>query len=139
MRHPVCVVGIIMLLAAGGCGLPNRQQEAKAAAKKRFNHQKAKIKYVLGLEQFENGLIDNAAKSIQEAISIYDQDSEHFILLARIYIEQGKLAKAAEALRFISNKGPPLAEVSYVSGLLAERYGRMEEALVHRSLSCRSN
>ena len=77
MRHPACVVGITLLLAAGGCGLPNRQQEAKAAAKKRFNHQKAKIKYVLGLEQFENGLIDNAAKSIQEAISIYDLNKRH--------------------------------------------------------------
>ncbi len=123
----ILIIGICVLLS--GCNTGPPQKEARQIAEKRFSHQKAKIKYLLAFEQFENGQTDKARDSVSEAIGLYPDDPAYFLLLAKVYLEKGKLSKAREILYRMADSESPTAEYSYLSGLVAERYGRLDQAL----------
>lgn len=132
MHRCVALSAIALAAMLPACSLlPNKQAEAEKMARQRFDHQKAKMKYLLALEQYEHGQIANARRSIREAIALHTDDPGYYLLLARICIEEGELTQAAEALTHIEGQGPLTAEGHHVAGLLAERYGRLENALEH--------
>ncbi len=126
-KATILTIGICVLL--GGCNTGPPQKEARQLAEKRFSHQKAKIKYLLAFEQFQNGQTDKARKSASEAIGLYPDDPAYFLLLAKIYLEEGELSKAREILYHMADTESPTAEYSYLSGLVAERYGRLDQAV----------
>ncbi len=57
-KATILTIGICVLLS--GCNTGPPQKEARQLAEKRFSHQKAKIKYLLAFEQFQNGQIAKA-------------------------------------------------------------------------------
>ena len=126
-KTTILTIGICVLLS--GCNTGPPQKEARQLASNRFSHQKAKIKYLLAFEQFQNGQIDKARDSISEAIGLYPEDPAYFLLLAKVYLEEGELSKAREILYHMANSKSPTAEYSYLSGLVAERYGQLDQAL----------
>jgi Tfp pilus assembly protein PilF len=126
-KTTILIIGICVLL--GGCNTGPPQKEARQLAEQRFSHQKAKIKYLLAFEQFENGQIDKARDSASEAIGLNREEPAYFLLLAKIYLEEGELSKAREILSQLGNGETPTAEYSYLSGLVAERYGRLDQAV----------
>ena len=126
-KTTILTIGICVLL--GGCNTGPPQKEARQLAEKRFSHQKAKIKYLLAFEQFQNGQTDKARDSVSEAIGLYSEEPAYFLLLAKVYLEAGELSKAREVLYHIANSESPTAEYSYLSGLVAERYGGLDQAL----------
>lgn len=128
-RYTILVVGLLAILP--GCNATATHSESKALAKTRFDQQKANMKYLLALEKFDYGQIDQAKQSVQEAIGLYPDSPEYYLLLAKIYIEQGALARAKKALRYIAFEAQPQAPYFYVAGLLSERYGNIEEACEH--------
>ena len=111
-KATILTIGICVLL--GGCNTGPPQKEARQLAEKRFSHQKAKIKYLLAFEQFENGQTDKARKSASEAIGLYPDDPAYFLLLAKIYLEEGELSKAREILYHMADSESPTAEYSYL-------------------------
>jgi tetratricopeptide (TPR) repeat protein len=122
----ILIIGICALL--GGCNTGPPQKEARQLAEKRFSHQKAKIKYLLAFEQFRNGQIDKARESASEAIGLHADDPAYFLLLTKIYLEAGELSKAREVLSRMADGATSTAEYSYLWGLVAERYGRLDQA-----------
>ncbi len=126
-KTTILTIGICVLL--GGCNTGPPQKEARQLASTRFSHQKAKIKYLLAFEQFQNGQTDKARDSVSEAIGLYSEDPAYFLLLAKVYLEAGELSKAREILYHMADSESPTAEYSYLSGLVAERYGRLDQAL----------
>ncbi len=123
----ILIIGICVLL--GGCNTGQPQKVERQLAEKRFSHQKAKIKYLLAYEQFENGQTDKARASVSEAIGLYPDDPAYFLLLAKVFLEKGELSKAREILYRMADSESPTAEYSYLSGLVAERYGQLDQAL----------
>ncbi len=129
LRRIIFIIGICIGLS--GCEMAPDQREARQLAEKRFHHQKAKIKHLLAIDQFEHGQITKAAESIMGAIALYPDDPQYYLLLAKIYIEQGELSQAQYLLSGASAHEMPNPEFSYLLGLVAERYGRLKEALGH--------
>lgn len=129
-RHAVpLLVGIVVLLS--GCTQATTHQEARQLAEQRFDHQKAKIKYLLALDRFENGQITKAKEMIKGAIALHAEDPQYYSLLVKIYIEQGELAHARQLLDGMVAEGTPDPEHSYLAGVVAERYDRLEQARRH--------
>lgn len=126
-KATILTIGICVLL--GGCNTGPPQKEARQLAENRFSHQKAKIKYLLAFEQFQNGQTDKARDSVSEAIGLYPEDPAYFLLLAKVYLEEGELSRAREVLDHMADTESPTAEYSYLSGLVAERYGQLDQAL----------
>ena len=126
-RFTILALGICVMLS--GCAPQTNQKEARQLAEKRFNHQKARIKYSLALGQFENGQVTKASESAREAIALDPDDQQAYLLLARIYIEQGRLSRAQQILDHVIAEPLPSPEAHYQSGVVAERYGRPDQAV----------
>lgn len=130
MRKWRCSCSLALLVLIVGCNAtPRTHEESKQLAQKRFNHQKAKAKFLLAMEQFDSGQIKKARESAEGAIALYPDDSDYFLLLAKIYLEEGDLARAGQALASKAPPGGPSAEFHYVTGMIAQRAGRSAEAL----------
>ena len=128
-RRTLLIPGLCLVLC--GCQTGRPQKEERQLAEKRFHHQKAKIKYLLAMDQFQNGQITKAKQSLEEAIVLHADDQQYYLLLAKIYIEQGELAQANHLLDGMAVDAIPSAELCYLSGVVAERYGRLDEAMNH--------
>ncbi len=123
-------------LLCAGCQSLVPQQQAREEAEQRFNHQKARIKFLLASEQFDHGQITKARETLQEVIGFSDSEPQYYLLLAKIYIEQGELARARELLNALTGTEGGAPESAYLRGLIAERYGNPEEAAEHYRLAC---
>ena len=126
-KRALLIAGMCTVLC--GCQTGPPQKEARQLAEKRFNQQKAKIKYLLAMDQFQNGQITKAKRVLEEAIALHADEPQYLVLLAKIYIERGELAQAKHLLDGMAIDATPGAELYYLSGLVSERYGRLEEAM----------
>ncbi len=126
-RITILALGICVMLS--GCAPQTNQKEARQLAEKRFNHQKARIKCSLALGQFENGQVTKARETVREAIALDPEDHQAYLLLARIHIEQGRLSQAKQLLDLVIAEHVPNPEAHYQSGVVAERYGRPDQAV----------
>lgn len=104
---------------------PNSKQEAK----ERWSQVRSRLKCQLAMEQFNTGHLDEAHKSVREAIDLDPKSQAAYLILTRIQMERGETAQAARTLDEALSYGPDTAETDYLKGLIAERYGRFDEAL----------
>jgi predicted Zn-dependent protease len=128
MRIQWFILAALAVTMASGCQHFQTMDEKRAEAHRGFDNHKARFKFALALEQFENGQMKQARQSIRETIGLHPDQPEYLLLYAKIQIEDGELAKAAATLRLL-DPADHTPEFNYVSGLLAERYDRLEEAL----------
>jgi tetratricopeptide (TPR) repeat protein len=127
----IALGGLAVVVVLTGCAQWQPFEDRRREARDRFDQHKARFKYALALEQFEHGQIDQAYKSIQETLALHADEPAYQLLLAKVQLERGELAAALATLQHVAYQGQPVAERHYVCGLLAERYGRTEEALLH--------
>lgn len=128
LARPAASLLVGLVVSLSGCTQPTTHQESRQLAEQRFDHQKAKIKYLLALDQFQNGQIKKAKETIKGAIALHAEDPRYFSLLVKIYLERGELAHARQLLDGMVVEGTPNAEHSYLAGLVAERYDSLEQA-----------
>ena len=121
-----------MLIAAltliSGCSTTTHK-EAKAQAQLRWKHVRANIKQQLAEQQHAAGRFEDSARTAAEAISLDPKLASSYELLARSYIELGKIASAMQTLRTAANNGVESPRMHYTRGIVLENQGRSEEAL----------
>jgi tetratricopeptide (TPR) repeat protein len=121
------MIGGLALVISGCSQLtpPNSKQEAHD----RWSSVRAQLKYQLASDRFKNGHLDEAYETVQEAIGLNPRLQESYVLLTRIQLERGEIALAAETLSESLTYGADTPETDYLSGVIAERYRRFEDAL----------
>jgi tetratricopeptide (TPR) repeat protein len=119
-----------LALALGSCAnLGGTHEESRQQAEQRWDSVRGKIKLQLATESFNQGRLDEAAKQLAEAVALDPTLSECYLLRTRILLEKGEIASAAEALKTAVSNGASGAQTDYLAGVIAQRYGRFEEAL----------
>jgi tetratricopeptide (TPR) repeat protein len=117
-----------MLVLLIGCSDLTHNPRADEAHQ-RWSQMRAQIKYQLAEKSFDNGAIDDALKQCNEAIRLDVSFADAFLLATRIYLERGEISKAQAALDTAETLAPKTVEAYYLRGLIAERQGRLEQAL----------
>ncbi len=102
----------------------------KEAAQNRWDGVRGRIKLQLAQGQYDAGRIQDAEIHLKEALGLDPTSPQAHILLAKICIEKGELVAARTALDTARAHGDA-AEIDYLSGVLAQRYGDREAALSH--------
>ena len=125
MTKGLIVTGIFVI-ALTGC---TSHQQAKMEAHERWQQARARVLLSLGDEQFTIGDLSNARNCATEAMSLAPELPESHILIARIALEKGDYAKADRRLKTAGLLVPDNAQVTYLSGVVRERQGRLTEAL----------
>jgi tetratricopeptide (TPR) repeat protein len=124
------LVGLTGLLLAGAaCQAP--ASHARADATRRWNAVRAQVKARLASEQLATGHISDAAAAVAEAVRL-DPNNPHLTLLeARVCLAEGRGGRALVLLESIPIGSAPRAEADYLTGVLVQERGLLDDALVH--------
>ncbi len=134
----VVVAMAFATFAFGGCGegfsslVGNHvSKNRKADAQKQWDAMRGNVKLQLAENQLHSGRLDEAEKTLEQAIGMSPKSSRSYLLMAKLELERGELAKAREAIEIASSLPGNDAEVEYVAGIVAQRYGDPSKALGH--------
>ena len=127
-RYTWMIGGLNEVAGLTGCA-EFAKTDPKKKAYDRSTEVRAELKYRLASDRFKNGHLGDAHDFVREAIGLNPRAQTPYLLLTRIFIERGEIALAAETLSESLTYGSDTAETDYLSGVIAERYRRFEEAL----------
>ena len=130
-----CVVAACVV--AGGCAThrPSRKEQARA----QWNAARARVLLGLANDQYQHGNLDDSRKSCDEALAMSKQVEGLFVLRAKLDLEDGLLERAESSLAAAAGLAPADAEVDYLGGIIAERWGKPDAALSHYADAWRKN
>jgi tetratricopeptide (TPR) repeat protein len=119
---------MVACVTVAGCAQPTsppkgRQSEAQ------WGQVRSRIKLQLARRSLEQGLIEEAMQQCNEALSLDVESLDGLLLMAQVCLEKGNDGQAEAALKhaaLINEKHP---DISYLGGILAERRGRLDEAI----------
>lgn len=120
--------GILML---AGCSLTQDFATSGQQANARWNEMRSQLKCRIAEDCFDRGQLDDALKHVQEAVTLAPESPKPYVLLTRVLLERGEMAAADQALSHVSGLGNASPETDYLRGVVAQRYGRWDEALDH--------
>jgi len=104
---------------------PDSKKEAYA----RWNKVRGRLKYQLAADSFAAGQLDKAQEHLNETIALNPNNPDNYVLLAKLLLERGEIASASEAIEKAQENGGSSAEIDYLNGMIAQRYGRFVDAL----------
>ncbi len=140
-RRPSAFAGLLLsagaALAAAGCnhgsGLVQRHMESDmhAGARSRWNDMRGSMKLQIAEQHLRAGRLDEAERILNDVFSIAPQHPDVLKLAARLYLEQGRLGHAREAIeRALAQPGSG-DEIEHLAGIIFHRSGDLERALRH--------
>ena len=125
----VAIVAVaVVALTLGGCSPTKEGMKARAEAKSRMNIMTAQIHFQQAKQSFETGQLDKAQREIANAISIYPDLAEYYVLRGRIFLETHKLEQAVDSFETALDKDPKLPEPHYYSGVVYQRWSNDRQA-----------
>jgi len=119
---------LVAILLAGGCA--SRGPSQKEIARANWNEARARVLLNLASDQFKHGNLVDARKTTNDALKLSDRVAGVYVLKAKLDIESGELQSASAALEAAKTLTPEDPEPYYLSGIIAERWQKPEEALV---------
>lgn len=123
-------IGPIAIVALGLASCSQLDQKrAQEEAQGRWSEVRGRLKCQLAADTFAAGQLDEAQTHVEEAIGLNPNAPDTYILLAKILLERGETAAAAQALEQGLHCGGDTAETDYLRGVIAERYGQFADAL----------
>jgi len=103
--------------------------DRRAGAQQHWDEVRGGIQLQLAENQFRAGRLDDAEKTLEQALLLAPNNAKAHLLVARLHLERGDLAKARTAVEQSLVLSPGEAESEYVAGIVAERYGDLAAAL----------
>jgi Tfp pilus assembly protein PilF len=117
-----------LLVLAAGCNTMSHST-AKVQAHERWNQVRGQIKLQLAEQQYESGMVEDAAVTLREAINLDPTQPAAYALLTEAYLELGKTASAEQALTLADRAGLSSAALTYLTGVIHEQRGRLGDAV----------
>jgi Flp pilus assembly protein TadD len=133
---------LVLLALAVGCVQTQGQKKqptASQAGKDNWNRAKAGVLYNLANEQFQSGNLEDARKSLTDAAKLAPDHIMIHILSARLNTEQGQLEVAELELNRARELDPRNAEVEYLTGVIYQRWNKIDEARAAYQKACDKN
>lgn len=130
------------VVATAGCQLDgtllsrHMSRDGHADAKKQWQAMRGRVRLQLARQHLEAGRLDEAEGALEQAIAISPEEPQAYLVAARLRLEQNKLAEAREAIAVALSMSGEDPEIAYLAGLVAQRYGELERALLHYTMAC---
>jgi tetratricopeptide (TPR) repeat protein len=105
--------------------------DRRAGAQQHWDEVRGGIQLQLAENQFRSGRLDDAEKTLEQALALAPDNPKTHLLVARLHLERGDLAKARNAVEQALALSVREAEAEYVAGIIAQRYGDLPAALDH--------
>lgn len=119
-----CVI-LTLCLSLAACG----QSKNKKEAYDKWNAARGSVQGNLAAEQYRNGNLPDARKTINEALKLEPKNVSYRVLSAQIYIEAAALESAQRELDVVRALDPKNAQADYLSGIVYQRWQKPNVAL----------
>jgi tetratricopeptide (TPR) repeat protein len=133
---------ILVLSAAVGCAgtdITKAPTNSHAELNNQWNAARAAVQASLATEQYKNGNLDDARKSIDGAIALNPKNPGLHVISAKIAMEKGQLDRAESELRLVQFQDVNNAEADYLLGVVYQRWQKPQQALeLYQSASNKS-
>ena len=137
MKHSLrtimsALIGALALLVLAGCQpgtVTSEHQKEVKAANQRWHEIRSRLLLQMAQRQFDTGDLDQADKSLGDALAVDDQNPRLFLLAGRVAVERGELEKAYKLLTHAIDLDPSFPEPYYYRGLVLQRWQRYDQAL----------
>ncbi len=136
----VALGGAVVVTA--GCQLDgtllsrHMSRDGRAEAKRQWQAVRGRVRLQLARQHLEAGRLDEAEGALEQAIAISPEEPQAYLVAARLRLEQNKLAEAREAIAVALSMSGDDPEIVYFAGLVAQRYGELDRALLHYTMAC---
>lgn len=115
----------------GGIFARHVSDDHRDRAQERWDRMRGNVELQVAEQHFRSGRLKESGKALQHVLSMSPQNVGAYKLATRLYIEQGELARAREAIAIALQHSMDDAEAEYLAGIVAQRYGEMDRALEH--------
>lgn len=119
-----CAV-LVLCMSLLACGGQKKKQEVYD----KWNSARAAVQGNLAAEQYKNGNLPDARKSVDEAIKLDPKNVAYHLLSAQIYNEAAALESAQRELDTVRSLDPKNAQADYLSGIVYQRWQKPNLAL----------
>lgn len=119
------------VVMVGGCEAltpKNGHQKAMNNASGRWNSMRSGSMLKLAQQQFDTGDLEQAEKTLVEAMSVDASNTALHILAGRIAIEHGQLERARDRFQFALELDPKQVSALYYQGVVYQRWQQYSEA-----------
>jgi tetratricopeptide (TPR) repeat protein len=126
------IASMTLLLGIAACSGPSKRGiEARAAAKSRFDAVRSRVDYDQADQAFRAGDFVTAKNHLDAAIQKVDNDANYWVLLGRVYLEDGSLGDAATSFDKAHEIDAQNADACYFQGIVDQRLNRGKDAVEH--------
>ncbi len=120
----------LLTLAVTGCGsLTQTHQQNVKAAENRWLAARSDLMLNMAQRQFDTGDLDQAEKTLRDAVSAHPSNPRVHLLAGRVGLERGRLEYAASRFKTAIELDPKLADAHYYYGLVYQRWQQFDHAL----------
>ena len=128
MTRRSAAIALLAPLVVAGCNALDHSTRVEQS-KKQWSHVRARVKLQLAQRSFQNAALEDALNACDEAVGLAPDMTEAHQLMSRIQLERGEVAKAQASLSLAEAITPDDPETAYLHGLIAERRGKLDEAI----------
>jgi Tfp pilus assembly protein PilF len=140
--HRVLIVAFgAAVVAAAGCQLDgsllskHMSGDGRADAKQQWQAVRGRVRLQLARQHLEAGRLSEAEVELEQAIAISPEEPQAYLVAARLRLEQDKPVEAREVIAIALSMAGDDPEIAYFAGVVAQRYGELERALVHYTVA----
>ena len=124
------LVGAGAVLVLVGCASgPTRHEDAVNTADARWKQLRSSQFMRMAQQQFDTGDLDQAEKTLLEAISVDAANPHLHILAGRLALERGQLERAYQRLDLARELDEKLSPAAYYQGIVLQRWKKFDLAL----------
>ena len=116
-----------VVLGMAGCA--NQHQANVQSATLRWQSIRSSQMMALASQQFATGDLDQAHKTVAEALSVDPRHAGLLVIGGRIGLERGELERAGQWLAAAIQVDPKMAQAHYYQGFLMQRWEQFDAAL----------
>lgn len=130
-RRRLAKAGLMAAVIFGlcGCGVFNPEDSQRVEAYKRWHSARAHMAVGVGNEHLRTGELEKARAKAVEALTLDAEYVPGHLLLARVQLEAGEYAEAAEQLKRVEALASQNAQIPYLMGVAMENRGDYAAAL----------
>lgn len=119
----------VALLGLAGCQQNNVHQEWRAQADERWLNVRSALMLEMAQQYFDTGDLDQAAKTVKDALRLDPNNAGLYVLAGRISLERGQLERSYHLLNMAIEHDETLPQAHYYQGLVLQRWQQYDEAL----------
>jgi len=126
----ILVAGLLIVsLSVPSCQHVTMKQH-KIQAKQQWKQVRGRVQYQLAKQQFDHGHFLEATRTATESLALAPKDEASYALLAKSFLELGKLASAAQTIKTADIAGINSPELIYLRGVILEQRNQQSQACV---------